>query len=56
MGTTMFLGAFTICFCISSVLNLLFKMNKKRDWLITLLLSLVLALIFTPFMMGGSLF
>ncbi|MBP1083298.1 hypothetical protein JOC74_003812 [Bacillus capparidis] len=31
---------------ISSVLNILFKMTGKRDWLISLLLSAVLSIIY----------
>lgn len=39
---------FIVCICIGSVLNILLKMTKKRDWLITFLISLALSIIIVP--------
>ncbi len=49
----MVLFVFLVCICISSVLNILFKMTKKRDWLITFLISLGLSIIIVPLLNGG---
>ncbi|WP_394217750.1 hypothetical protein [Halobacillus trueperi] len=44
--------AFVICFSISSVLNVLLKTTKKRDWAVSALLSIALALFLGGFMGG----
>lgn len=47
-----FLFGFLACFIISSIFNFVFNMRSRRDWIITLVLSIVLGLIFLPFMVG----
>jgi uncharacterized membrane protein len=49
----MVLFVFFVCICISSVLNILFEMTKKRDWLITFLISLGLSIIIVPLLNAG---
>ncbi|MEV5111935.1 hypothetical protein MRBL20_000010 [Peribacillus frigoritolerans] len=49
----MVLVVFLVCICISSVLNILFKLTKKRDWLITFLISLGLSIIIAPLLNAG---
>jgi len=44
----MILFVFLVSMCIGSVLNILLKMTKKRDWLITFLISLGLSIIVVP--------
>ncbi len=39
---------FLVSICIGSVLNILLKTTKKRDWLITILISLGLSIIIVP--------
>lgn len=46
------LFAFVICFTISSVLNVLLKTTKKRDWAVSALLGFALALFLGGFMGG----
>jgi hypothetical protein len=41
----MFLFVFILCMCIGSVLNILLKMTRKINWLITLFISLVVAIL-----------
>ena len=50
----MVLVVFLVCICISSVLNILFKLTKKRDWLITFLISLGLSIIIAPLLNAGK--
>jgi hypothetical protein len=45
MELVMILFVFIILICISSVLNILFKMTGKRHWIISLLLSVLLSII-----------
>ncbi|MDQ0970599.1 ABC-type methionine transport system permease subunit [Neobacillus niacini] len=44
----MVLSALLICIFIGSLLNILLKTTKKRDWLVTILISLVLSIIIVP--------
>lgn len=44
----MILFAFLVCICIGSLLNILLKTTKKRDWLVTILISLGLSIIIVP--------
>jgi branched-subunit amino acid ABC-type transport system permease component len=44
----MVLFVLLVCICIGSVLNILLNMTKKRDWLITFLISLGLSIIIVP--------
>ena len=44
----MVLFVLLVCICIGSVLNILLKMTKKREWLITFLISLGLSIIIVP--------
>lgn len=53
MELIMVLVVFLVCICISSVLNVLFKLTKKRDWLITFLISLGLSIIIAPLLNAG---
>ena len=39
---------FVVCMCIGSVINILLKTTKRRDWLITFLISLALSIIIVP--------
>jgi hypothetical protein len=48
----MVLFVFLVCLCISSALNIILKMTKKRDWLITILISLGFSIIITPLLAG----
>lgn len=48
----MVIFVFLVCFCISSVLNILFKKTEKRDWLITLLISVGFSMIIVPLLAG----
>lgn len=43
---------FFVCLLISSMLNLLFKKTEKRDWLITLLISVGFSIIIVPLLAG----
>ncbi|CDQ20031.1 hypothetical protein [Halobacillus karajensis] len=45
-----FLFGFLGCFLIGSILNFLLNMRRRKDWVITLLLSVVLGMLFLPFM------
>lgn len=44
----MILFVFLVCICIGSVLNILLKTTKKRDWLITFLISSGISIIIVP--------
>lgn len=44
----MVLFVFLVCIFIGSILNILLKTTKKRDWLITFLISLGLSIIIVP--------
>jgi branched-subunit amino acid ABC-type transport system permease component len=44
----MVLFVLLVCICIGSVLNILLNMTKKREWLITFLISLGLSIIIVP--------
>ena len=50
------LFGFLICICLGSVLNILLKTTKKRDWLITFLISLGLAIIIVPILNSSSIY
>jgi hypothetical protein len=41
----MFLFVFILCMCIGSVLNIFLKMTRKINWLITLYISIVVAIL-----------
>ena len=45
MELIMYLFVFLIFIVISSFLNIMFKLTAKRDWLISLLFSIVLSII-----------
>ena len=44
----MVLFGFVVSICIGSVLNILLKTTHKRDWFITFLISVGLAIIIVP--------
>ncbi|WP_427138857.1 hypothetical protein [Psychrobacillus psychrodurans] len=46
------LFGFLVCFCFGSVLNLLLNTTGKRDWLITFLISLGIAIIGVPILLN----
>ncbi|WP_245688092.1 hypothetical protein [Salimicrobium halophilum] len=48
----MILIVFVVCFFISSTMNILLKTTSKRDWLMTLLISIGLSLIIVPILTG----
>ncbi|WP_158634014.1 hypothetical protein [Radiobacillus deserti] len=43
---------FTTCFVISAFLNIMFKTTRKKDWVISLLLSIGISIIALPIMIG----
>ncbi|WP_347860916.1 hypothetical protein U0355_09415 [Salimicrobium sp. PL1-032A] len=48
----MILIVFLVCFFISSTMNILLKTTGKKDWIITLLLSIGLSIIIVPLLTG----
>lgn len=48
----MLLFVFLVCMCIGSVLNILFKLTKRRDWFISFLFSVGLSIIIVA-ILGG---
>lgn len=46
------LVGFIVCFCFGSVLNILLKTTGKRDWLITFLVSVGIAIIAMPILLN----
>ncbi|UOQ49641.1 hypothetical protein MUN88_06055 [Gracilibacillus caseinilyticus] len=48
----MVIFVFLVCMAIGSTLNILFKMTMKRDWLITLLISIGLSIVIVPLVAG----
>jgi hypothetical protein len=52
MEIIMIIFVFIIVLLISSILNILFKMTEKKHWIISLLLSVALAIIIVA-ILGG---